>query len=496
MEKKLLLVDDEADIREILSLYIADMGFDVTAAADGLEALDRFEAERPPLVVTDIKMPGLDGIELLREVKRREPDTEVIMITGHGDLDLAIRSLKYEAADFITKPINQDILDAAIHRAFEKTNMREQIRAHDEHLHQLVQEELRTTRHKYHQLFEAAPSFISVQDRNLHITESNRLFKENFDEQYGAFCYRAYKHRNDPCPECPVIQTFEDGRSHRMETVVTTKTGQQYNVLITTAPIRDADGSITHVMEVSTDITQIRELQDQLTSLGLLIGSVSHGIKGLLTGLDGGMYLVNAGLAKDDQEKIEEGWDIVKMMVGRIRKQVLDILYYAKNRELEYERVPVDQFAEELAVTVEKKAQDRNVRFIRQFETGLGEFDADTGVLASALVNILENAVDASAEMPAETPGEVRFQVSGDAGAVFFDVIDNGPGIDRETREKMFTLFFSSKGNKGTGLGLFIANKMVRQHGGGITVSSAPEKGARFRIRVPRYHDETGSVQQ
>lgn len=491
MEKKILVVDDEPDIREILEIYIADLGYDVTTAEDGLAAFDTFKKEGFPVVVTDIKMPGMDGIDLLRAIKEEEPDTEVIMVTGHGDLELAIKSLKYEASDFITKPVNQDVLEVSLNRAFEKAAMRTEIRQYHEHLQRLVQEELRATRHKYHRLFEASPNFISVQDRNLKITESNRRFKEFFGESDGLSCYRAYKHREEPCPECPVVRTFEDGTSHQVEAVVTSRDGRQFNVLITTAPIRDAEGRITQVMEVSTDITEIRELQDRLTSLGLLIGSVSHGIKGLLTGLDSGMYLLKTGFSKDDKDRLEEGWDIVKTMVGRIRKQVLNILYYAKDRELEWETIETTVFAEELAGVVEPKAREHGIEFIRNFEDASGEIEIDPGVAHSALVNILENAVEACIDEPAKERHRVEFVVRSKGDAVVFDIRDTGVGMDRETREKMFTLFFSSKGSKGTGLGLFIAHQMIRQHGGDISVDSEPGRGTRFRIRIPKRRSET-----
>ena len=93
------------------------------------------------------------------------------------------------------------------------------------------------------------------------------------------------------------------------------------------------------VMEMSTDITQIRELESQLTSLGLLIGSVSHGLKGLLNGLAGGIYLVNTGFKKEEDDRVEKGWEIVETNVGRIRSMVSDILYYAKEREPNWETV-------------------------------------------------------------------------------------------------------------------------------------------------------------
>lgn len=486
MEKRLLLVDDEDDIREILSIYLADLGYDVLAAEDGVKALTLFRDERPPLVITDIKMPGIDGIELLREIKQLEPDAEVIMITGHGDLDLAIKSLKYEATDFITKPINHDLLDVAIDRAWEKITMRRQIRDHTENLHRLVQEELRATRHKFHQLFEAAPCYITVQDRDLRITESNRLFKSHFGDRSGVSCHVAYKHRKTPCDDCPVLKTFEDGMTHRSETVVTDQDGRQYNVLITTSPIRDAGGRITHVMEMSVDITQIRQLQDQLTNLGLLISSVSHGVKGLLTGMDGGIYMLRSGLRKEDTALMEEGMDIIRQMGRRLRKQVLDILYYAKTRELQPQEVEVLAFAEGVARVVDPKAAGAGVEFVRMFDPSPGKMAVDPDVAAAALVNILENAVEACSEDSSKADHQVVFTVKGEADTVLFEIQDDGVGMERETREKMFTLFFSNKGSKGTGLGLFIAHKMVDQHGGEITVDSAPGEGSRFRIRLPR----------
>jgi len=110
----LLLVDDEEGIRTVLSLSLADAGYRVHTARTGEEALAVFDRVRPSLVLTDIKMPGMDGIELLERLKRRDPDVEVIMITGHGDIDLAIQSIQREASDFVTKPINDAILGIAM----------------------------------------------------------------------------------------------------------------------------------------------------------------------------------------------------------------------------------------------------------------------------------------------------------------------------------------------------------------------------------------------
>jgi signal transduction histidine kinase len=142
-DSRILLVDDEAGIRTVLGIALADSGYRVTAAENGEEALRLFRELKPPIVLTDIKMPEMDGIELLQHIKAESPDTEVIMFTGHGDMDLAIKSLKYDATDFVTKPINDEILEIALKRARERISLRRQLREHTENLERLVEEKSR-----------------------------------------------------------------------------------------------------------------------------------------------------------------------------------------------------------------------------------------------------------------------------------------------------------------------------------------------------------------
>ena len=133
-EKTLLLVDDEKDICEVLDITLSDLGYQVYTASNGEEGLRTFRDVNPPIVLTDIRMPGIDGIELLKKIKEENPDTEVIMITGHGDMDLAIKSIKLEATDFITKPINDDIMEIALKRAHERISMRRKLKDYTDNL--------------------------------------------------------------------------------------------------------------------------------------------------------------------------------------------------------------------------------------------------------------------------------------------------------------------------------------------------------------------------
>ena len=370
MDKRILLVDDEKDIRDVLRLPLSDLGYEVMEAENGEVALRLFEQTQPPMILTDIKMPGMDGIELLQKVKRENPETEVIMITGHGDMDLAVKSLKYDATDFITKPINVDVLEIALRRAAERILTRQKLREYTRSLERLVAEK--------------------------------------------------------------------------------------------------------------------SELQSHLSSLGLMLGSISHALKGLLTGLDAGVYLVDGGLAKGNTSQLREGWDIVKQRMERIRKVVLDILFYSKKRELKREKMNAVTLAEEVAAAVAGKLTETGVVFVKEFDPDSGEFEVDPSYVQAALLNILENAVDACLAGENRRTPKVVFSLRHRKDRLEFDILDNGIGMDPATQEKLFTPFFSSKGDKGTGLGLFIANKIVEQHGGRIDVTSAPGRGSLFRVIIPK----------
>ncbi|NLY40603.1 MAG: response regulator [Desulfovibrionales bacterium] len=121
--EKILVIDDEKPTLKMFKLFLHVYGFDIITAESGEEGLEVFAREQPDIVLTDIKMPGMDGIEVLQEIKKRAPATEVIVITGHGDMDLAIQALNLDAADFINKPIQRQSLEQGLSRARERLKL-------------------------------------------------------------------------------------------------------------------------------------------------------------------------------------------------------------------------------------------------------------------------------------------------------------------------------------------------------------------------------------
>ena len=197
----LLLVDDEEGIRKILGITLADKGYDVSVAPNGEEALRIFKKIRPGIVLTDIKMPGMDGIELLRRIKAHSADTEVIMITGHGGIELAIKSLKFEATDFITKPINDDVLEFALKRARERITMRKQMRDYTQKLEQMLSEKsekvreielAKTMKRRMTVFWKSYEEITEKLNQGLALTEQGLTHNNRDDLEKGLSLMKAY----------------------------------------------------------------------------------------------------------------------------------------------------------------------------------------------------------------------------------------------------------------------------------------------------------------
>jgi signal transduction histidine kinase len=349
-----------------------------------------------------------------------------------------------------------------------------------------LRDELQTTQQRYQLLFDAVPCYVAGLNRHLAFTTANRLFVEEFGDRTGARFRDLFLIDDDAFAASPIDKTLKEGKPFHGEMDLTGPNGRRYNMLVWTAPMVTAAGKLMQVLVIFLDITQIRELQSNLASLGLMIGSISHSIKGVLTGLDAGVYLLNKGLSKRDDAQAQSGLEIVRNIAERIRKMVLDILFCAKERELQYARVDIRRFAEDVVQIVTPYFSSKNVELACEFESNLGFFEVDAAMLQSAIINLLENAADACAAEGSAKTHRTVFHVEANAEVVGILVEDNGIGMPPEQLKHLFTVFFSTKGSKGTGLGLFITDKIIRQHGGTITADSAVGRGAKFGILIPR----------
>lgn len=349
-----------------------------------------------------------------------------------------------------------------------------------------LEHRLHDSLNRFHNLFDAVPCYVSVQDRNFRILEANRQFNQSFGGRLGSYCYEIYKKRPSRCPVCPVAQTFEDGKTHSTEEVLIDNDGKRVHVVVHTAPVRDSQGNITAVMEVSDDITEVRALQDKLASLGGLVGGIAHSIKNILEGLRGGIYIVNLGFRDNNQQDIRTGWEMVERNVGRLSPMILDMLYCAKDRSPRPLPVSLPAVARDVLELFSPRGRELSIKIEADVAQNVGAIFGEPKDIHALLSNLIGNALDAClSDQDEEKVYCVRVKVFQEADQAVILVEDNGAGMDEETRSKLFTMLYSSKGTFGTGLGLLVSHKVATEHGGTISVKSAPGEGSTFTVRIP-----------
>ncbi|WP_319522072.1 PAS domain S-box protein [uncultured Desulfosarcina sp.] len=242
------------------------------------------------------------------------------------------------------------------------------------------------------------------------------------------------------------------------------------------------------------DLREIKRLErelvnsERLAAVGQTVAGLAHCIKNILHGFKGGSYLVDVGLERDNNDKLRSGWDMIQRNITRTSDLVMDLLSYSKEREPEYETVNPNDIAEDVCELMDGVAQDNDVALVKQFSERISPMTMDPRTLHRCLMNLVTNAIDACIFDTAVDKEEHRVTVvteKEDDGTIRFDVKDNGCGMPEEVREKLFTSFFSTKGVKGTGLGLLVTAKLVEEHKGTIEVASEEGKGTTFTLRFP-----------
>ncbi|MFC1731622.1 PAS domain S-box protein [candidate division KSB1 bacterium] len=462
----------------------------------------------------------------------------------------------------------------------------------------------------YQVLFQRVPNYVAVMDRNFRIVRANEKFRETYGDCIGEKCYKVYKKRNVKCDNCPAERTFKDGKAHQLEQKGFTKEGERNYYVMTTAPLGRKGEKFAYVMEIATDVTEVRKLQDELTLLynfqeklirtstdaiiatdeknrvvifnpaaeqlfgfssesvigstrlkrylpkefldtiikngdtcflpetgvkqkssstvpvrfsgvvlkdddivvgsaaflhdlteikklenaklesermaavGQTVAGLAHGVKNILTGIEGGMYILNSGLENSDVERIYSGFKMLDRNIEKITVFTRDFLSFSKGEKPLAKLINPAKIAKDVYQLYKDSANQVGVKLVAEIESIEKAFFDPDG-LHACLANLLSNAIDAClvSEKKART---VKLSAFESNDAIMFEVKDNGVGMDYEVKKKVFTNFFTTKGTKGTGIGLLTTRKIVVQHGGDITVDSRPGKGTVFRITFNR----------
>lgn len=245
--------------------------------------------------------------------------------------------------------------------------------------------------------------------------------------------------------------------------------------------------AIAHQAALAVEETRYHQalLQaERLAAVGQTIAALSHHIKNILQGLRSGSDLLKMGMNGDDREMLHQGWRIVEKNQGKIYDLVLDMLNYSKEREPVIEPTNVNQIVQDVVELLKGRAAELGIHVQVRLDQAVPLVPADSEGLHRAVLNVLGNAFDAVAESAQPQVG-IQTTLESDEPWVRIVVADNGSGIPEERLDDIFRPFVSTKGAKGTGLGLPVSRKIMREHGGDIVVHSQPGAGSKFIMRLP-----------
>ena len=505
---KVLIIDDDPGILKVMAIALEDAGYIAITAPDGQSGIDLCIRESPDLIITDIRMPGIDGIEVLRRIKQIDPEKEVIVATAFSDINHAIDALQLDASDFITKPISEQALMVALKRARDRYTTRKDLRDYTALIEQRwmeTAEELAKTFHLQKLLIESSIDGIIACDREGKIVIFNRSMERMLgytrDTVSGMdidklFCQgEASKFRN-------MLNSEEFGGQGKLflhESCLSGQHGSRIPVQVSAARMIQGEEEMGLVC-FFRDEREIRKLaqevvdqarllhQDKMISLGKLAASVVHEINNPLAGILNYARLMirilsRGTLSQELSTKFQGYLSLMESELERCSKIVSNLLAFSRKSKLEFSLVDMNELLSKCIDLSGHKMALQNIRVETDLLGDLPKIQGDFNQLQQCVINLIFNAVDA---MPEGGILSLTSSFDADRDLVRILIRDTGCGISKEDLPYVFDPFFTTKTEgKGLGLGLSTTFRIVDRHNGTIRVKSEPGKGSRFEIELP-----------
>ena len=552
METKdsILIVDDDESTCRTLALTLAKKGYDADTAGTGLAAVERVRRRFFNVVLLDIKLPDIEGIDLLAPLKKARPDMLVLMMTGYVSLQSAVQALNAGASAYMTKPLDMDEVLAKVGDALEKQRLvMENRRLYQEARRELAErtraeQRLQALLRLHETTMAAMPLSLLVLDASLNVVMANRHYLAERgvgdDDVVG-------KSVQDVFPASVLaqqslleqVQTIADNGGERELVDIRDASGGCYdrrlNVRICGVESPKGQDRGPRVLLVIEDVTQQRALEEQLRqaakmeSVGKLAGGVAHDFNNLLTGIKG--YTQFLLQQVEDDSRSHHDLTQIRDLADRAANVTRQLLAFSRRQPLEPVAVDVNDMVENTVKMLQRLiGEDVDLRFVPAPDLGLVR--ADPGGVGQVLMNLAVNARDAMMEcevvnrpsggddslsrpgnqgsdalatssqssvaspkrLTIETANVTLDQQYADTHAevepgpyVRLMVTDNGIGMDQATQRHIFEPFFTTKDvGKGTGLGLATVYGIVKQHHGHVSVHSEPGSGTTFTVDLPR----------
>jgi signal transduction histidine kinase/DNA-binding response OmpR family regulator len=546
---RILVVDDEEQVVAIFRDLLTQQGYDVVASDNGDDAIAKVTSEKFDLVLTDINLPGVDGLEVVRAAKAADKDTVVILITGYASTTTAIDALRQGAYDYITKPFDLWETTKAIERGLESRllvveNRRliEQLEEANAELQQheeILSRKVERATDRMASLYEAGKAMslsLSLQSTcEVVVAQAARLtgaracllfLHDAGSDDYAAeaavgvsedrfrrlrFSMGIGYHGQVVQNAAPALLTdlseavgvegvLADLRADNA--VIAPLTSNESVMGTITALDHEGEGAFTTddqevLMMLASQATialtnailyeRTKEL-DRLKSE--FVAVVSHEVRTPLTSIKGSLELLGDGRFHKLPPPQRELLGICQANTERLISLINDILDFSKlessKLSLNFEPVDVGHVLIEAVENIRNLAAMKGLEIEVKLDPSAGKVEADPMRVGQVATNLIGNAIKFSPEK-----GRIEVFASGDEGKVTVSVKDYGRGISTRDQNRLFQRFAqldSSTTRKagGTGLGLVISKGIVEQHGGSIWVESALGQGSTFSFSLPR----------
>jgi two-component system NtrC family sensor kinase len=499
----ILFVDDEASILRALERTAHAAGWLAEAVGSPSDALERLQHREYAVVVSDFRMPNMDGVDFLSRVRELWPQTERILLTAFADEEALERGINDAGISrFLRKPWKREMLVNILGQAVQQSRLRRENavlvsrlsnrNSELSYLNQLLQtkvqesdETLISFRRRWDVALNAISDPVIMVDDALRIEGANRAAAElagaPAPELEGRKCHESLFKRSSQCANCPIGK--REGGISRVSREVDGNQ-QLYDVRAYQLPAERPTHLCTY-RDVTRELKIEREMAnvDKMAAIGRLAGGVAHEINNPLHGILSFVQLAQKPEAT--QEKLVRYHEVIRECALRCRDIVQSLRDFSRQaKTTDRANIELNLVCEKALVLFES-AIDRRFEHVRY--SGDAIAFANSNQLQQVLVNLIHNAVDASPK-----DGLIRVAVAEEGTDWVLSVEDQGSGVPEPERRKIFEPFYTTKPQgHGTGLGLSISHNIMREHGGSLRVGTASIGGARFEVRLPRNSQET-----
>ncbi|HAY38614.1 MAG TPA: hybrid sensor histidine kinase/response regulator [Desulfobacteraceae bacterium] len=483
-----LVVDDEQDIRDASERILTRTGFKVMKATRGDEALDVLDKERIDIVLLDLKMPGMDGLEVLKRIRMLSKTIQVIVITGYATVETAIEAMKQGAYDFIPKPFEPDQLRIVVNRAWEKIHFIQEAKRLEQERNRTLSD-LDTEKSRIRTIIESFPSGVVVTDPKGRVMLMNPAFRQLLGLDKNV---KTGNRIEDYLPDedlCQLVLEISQGKHVDYDDIPNYEFSlpDEKYFMARGQPIlgekKECLGAVLNIVDISA-----MKLLDHLKSE--FVAKVSHELRSPLSTIHEQLALVIKDMVGEDFAQDQHILDRAREKTKGLISLIGDLLDLSRIEEgiicQEPQSLRLEEILKNIIEFLRTSAQKKNQSLTLVLpQDELPELTADPIALESIFGNLVTNAINYTQE-----GGEIIVTVDMAGINVRVKVKDNGFGIADKYLNKIFDRFYRVKDDKtryitGTGLGLPIVKGLLDSMGGFIEVESEPGKGSVFTVLLP-----------